>query len=120
MVDEVAFGQRKYHRGRFERKGGVQWGITQVKVNPITGKAKGIDIQLVANTRMEMVAPMVARKSAEGAILTTNCAKIYPGVLKQIKASRHLTVNHTENFQDPDTGATTNAIEGMHVEKKNV
>ena len=96
------------------REGGVQWAVTTARVNPDTGKTTGLDIQFVAKRNFEMCAPVVARNVGEGVVLSTDCAKIYPGIAKEIKASKHLTVNHSEHFRDPETGCHTNNVEGMH------
>ena len=45
--DETAFGKRKYHRGSRVRNGGVQWALTAIEVDPITGKSKALDIQFL-------------------------------------------------------------------------
>ena len=38
QIDETAFGKRKYNWGARRRKGGVQWGLTIVEVDQLTGK----------------------------------------------------------------------------------
>ena len=63
--DETAFGKRKYHRGSRVRNGGVQWALTAIQVDPITGKSEALDIQfLPLNKRSaEQITPLIVQEN---------------------------------------------------------
>ena len=75
-ADEVAFGTRKYYRGRRVRKHtGVQWGLTIVEVCPVTKSPVKMDLQmLMYNTRSaEVITPLIVQRCKPGGTLTTDC-----------------------------------------------
>ena len=45
--------------------------------------------------------------------MTTDMWKAYPAAAEAAHCE-HLTVNHSEGFKDPNTGAHTNNVEGIH------
>ena len=113
--DETAFGKRKYHRGRSVRNPGVQWGLTAVEVDPLTKKTIALDLQFLPYNRRntDTIVPKIVQRMKPGGVLTTDCWRAYPAAAEAAKVM-HLTVNHSVHFKDPDTGAHTNHVEGIH------
>ena len=115
-ADEVAFGSRKYYRGRRVRKHtGVQWGLTIVSVCPVTNSPLQIDLQMLKyNTRSaEVITPLIVQRCSPGGTLTTDCWKAYPAAAKAAGVV-HKTVNHSVEFVNRETGECTNRVEGLH------
>ena len=117
--DETAFGKHKYHRGSRVRNGGVQWALTAIQVDPITGKSEALDIQfLPLNQRSaKQITPLIVQRMKEGGTIFTDCWKAYPIAAKAAKCV-HKTVNHSEGFINKETGVHTNNVEGIHATLK--
>lgn len=102
-IDESKFGKRKYNRGH--RVEGV-WVFGMVER---TSERK---IKLVvvddrsASTLNDSLAKFVKKEST----IYSDRWKGYKDVIENF--AEHLTVNHSENYVDPFTGAHTNTIEG--------
>ncbi|XP_054269858.1 uncharacterized protein LOC128995988 [Macrosteles quadrilineatus] len=101
QIDEAKFGRRKYNRGRIIEG---QW---------VFG---GIDV----NTKRTFLVPVESRDSATllalirewilpGTTIISDCWRAYDCLGQE--GFRHLQVNHSVNFVDPETGAHTNNIE---------
>ena len=45
--------------------------------------------------------------------MVTDCWKAYPGAARAAQVN-HITVNHSKHFKDPETGAHSNNVEGIH------
>lgn len=117
--DETAFGKRKYHRGSRVRNGGVQWALTAIQVDPISGKSEALDIQfLPLNQRSaDQITPLIVQRMRPGGTIFTDCWKAYPIAAKAAKC-QHKTVNHSEGFINRETGVHTNNVEGIHATLK--
>ncbi|KAF0691177.1 DDE Tnp IS1595 domain-containing protein, partial [Aphis craccivora] len=102
-IDESKFGKRKYHRGhRVEGQwvfGGVERETGRCFLVPVECRDK--DTLLAAIT--DWILP--------GTTIISDCWKSYD-CLKD-NGYQHLTVNHSIQFKNPETGAHTNNVEGM-------
>lgn len=102
-VDESKFGRRKYNRGRVVEGQWVVGGICRE-----TGEifiAMCPENKRDAATLLQIIDDHVWENST----IITDCWKAYEG-LDESKW-RHLTVNHSQNFVDPSSGAHTQSIE---------
>ena len=115
QIDETAFGKRKYHVGRRRRNAGAQWGLTIVKVCPITGKTLRVDLVFLPDNKrgVAQLAPIIMNRMAPGGEIHTDCWRAYPECAARAECT-HKTVNHSEHFRDPDSGVHTNNVEGIH------
>ena len=48
-----------------------------------------------------------------GGMITTDLWKAYPAAAEAAQVE-HLTVNHSKEFKNPETGACTNNVKGIH------
>lgn len=99
-IDEAKFGKRKYNRGRIVKGqwvlGGVVRGTGESFFVPVPDRTKKTLIKIILKT----VRP--------GTIIITDCWRAYYTLRSRFK---YLTVNHSNNFVDPESGAHTNNIE---------
>ena len=116
QFDEVAFGTRKYHRGKRVRKSGVQWALTGVKMDPYYHKPQEVICKFLPYNRRgcDEIVPIVTKRMEVGSTLETDCWRAYPKAAKDSHCREHLTVNHSKTFKEYETGANTNAVEGIH------
>jgi transposase-like protein len=107
-IDESKFGKRNYHRGhRVEGTwvfGGVERESGKLFMVPVEKRDSATLIPLIK----EWILP--------GTTIISDCWRAYT-CLKD-EDFEHLTVNHSINFKDPDTGAHTNTIEGAWLHAK--
>ena len=115
QIDETAFGKRKWEKGKRQRKGGVQWGLTIVEVDPVTKHTLAVDLQMLAFNKRDVstIKPLVVQRMIQGGIVTTDSWKAYPQSV-QAAGCEHRVVNHRKEFVDSETGAHTNNVEGIH------
>ena len=101
QIDESKFGKRKYHRGhRVDGVwvfGGYEEGSGKVFMVP------------VAKRSAAYLLPIIRHFIAPGTTIISDCWRAYACLADE--GYQHLTVNHSINFRDPETGAHTNAIE---------
>jgi transposase-like protein len=102
-LDEVHLVKRKYQVGRLVR---AQWAFGGYDVETKEGF-----IFEVENCSRETILPLILAHVRPGSIVTTDCALIYSNLSDF--GFRHYTVNHSRNFVDPRTGATTNHVESQ-------
>lgn len=101
-VDESVISKRKYNRGR------SNW--------ESTGKCPEQNqcfVELVANRRAPTLNAILERNVAPGSIICTDIWRGYSQVaaIPVDPPFEHRTVNHSENFVDPDDGTCTNHVE---------
>ena len=110
QIDEAVVLKRKYNRGRsvptIWMLGGYQIGT------------KKAFLQIVPNRLRETIFPIIKTIVKPGSFIATDKFSVYHS-LNNLRDSRgfklyaHFSVNHSENFVDPDTSVHTNAIEGF-------
>lgn len=102
-VDESMFGKRKYNRGKRVKGtwvfGGVERGSNKCFIKPVESRGEDVLCKFVR----ENVLP--------GTLIVSDCWKGYVNLDKW--GYTHETVNHSQTFKDPVTGAHTNTIEGL-------
>lgn len=104
-VDETVITKRKYNRGRLVANqqwvfGGVERGTGHCFLVPIERKDADTLLPIITEHILPETTIMSDSWAAYGGIERLGCF------------FRHLTVNHSVNFVDPDTGAHTQTIEG--------
>ena len=102
-IDESKFGRTKYYRGRFTRGQWVFGGYCRE-----TGEFFAVP---VARRDTDTLLAVIKDKIHEGTTIISDCWRAYNCLV--LNGFRHLTVNHTYNFVDPETGAHTNNVERM-------
>ncbi|GFY05381.1 DDE_Tnp_IS1595 domain-containing protein [Trichonephila clavipes] len=111
-VDESKFGKRKFHKGRHVEGqwvfGGVERDSGKLFLVAVHDRTKRTLMQII----MEWIEP--------GTTIISDCWKGYNHDVLTAEGFNHLTVNHSLNFVDPDTGAHTNTIESTwrHVKSR--
>ena len=102
-IDECLLVRRKYNRGRLVRDqwvfGGREVDTLKCFVIPVENRTHNTLIREICNNILP------------GSIITSDCWAAY-GDLSEYGYT-HLTVNHSQNFVDPITHATTNHVENM-------
>ena len=100
-IDKSKFGKRKYNRGRMIEGQWVLGGICredeEVCLIPIPSHDK------------ETLLPIIKERIAPGTTILTDCWKSYDCLSEE--DFQHLTVNHSLNFVDPNTGCHTQNVE---------
>src|SRR5438132_4373931 len=104
-IDESKFGRRKYHRGRMIEGVWVVGGIEKTD-------EKRCFVKVVQDRTAETLHDVISRNVLPGSIVHTDLWRGYRGIEQELNMI-HRTVNHSENFIDPDTGVHTNTIEGL-------
>ena len=101
-IDESKFGKRKYHKGH-KVEGQWVFGGREKKY-----KSK-IFMVPVCNRKKETLLALIKKWILPGSIIHSDCWKAYSCLSKY--GYTHLTVNHSKEFVNPETGACTNSIE---------
>jgi len=102
-IDEAKFGKRKHNIGRIVG----QWvfgGVQRDTPNNFFSVP-------VPDRKADTLLDLIVKYVRQGSIIMSDCWRSY----RLIDAEKfvHLTVNHTYNFVDPDTGANTENVERM-------
>lgn len=100
-IDESKFGKRKYHKGR--RVDGV-WVFGGIERD-----SKKCFFTTVENRTADTLVNIIKQHIKPGSTIISDCWKAYNSLDKE--GFTHLTVNHSVNFVDPNSGAHTNTIE---------
>lgn len=100
-IDEAKLGKRKYKRGRVIDGqwifGEIDRGSKRIFYVPVPNRTKETLLRLI----QDWIAP--------GTTIMSDCWRMYDCL--EDEGFRRLTVNHSVNFVDPDTGAHTKNIE---------
>lgn len=102
-IDESKFGKRKYNRGHRVDGAWVFGGRER-------DDGRKCFFEVVAKRDKDTLLEIIKRKILPGTLIISDCWKAYDCLEKE--GYRHMTVNHSKNFKDPETGAHTNSIEG--------
>lgn len=102
-IDEAKFGKRKFNRGRLVDGVWVLGGICR--------ETRESFLVPVLRRDRETLIPIIINHVAPGTTIMTDCWRSYQTLNQQ--DFNHLTVNHSYNFVDPETGAHTQNIENL-------
>ena len=102
-IDESKFGKRKYNRGHLVEGQWVFGGVERENGN--------FFLVPVERRNRDTLIPIIQEWILPGTTIISDCWAPY-NILDQLDY-HHLTVNHSNNFVDPVTGACTNTIEGL-------
>lgn len=100
-IDESKFGKRKYHRGHHVEGQWVFGGYER-------GSGR-IFMVAVADRKAETLLPIIENWIEKGTTIVSDYWKAYDCL--DLNGFKHLKVNHSLHFKDPETGAHTNSIE---------
>lgn len=109
-IDETLMCKRKYHKGRLLNQVWIFGGICT--------DDKDIFAVIVPDRKKETLEKEILKHIEKGSIIISDLWNGYSGIENLNNDYKHLTVNHSENFVDPDTGADTNEIERLWKELK--
>lgn len=102
-IDETLLTRRKYNRGRLVGEqwifGGIERGSGKIFVVPVERR------------NADTLLPLIQQHILPGTSIISDLWAAYGRIPQLPEGYEHLTVNHSENFVDPETGAHTNAIE---------
>ena len=102
-IDESKFGKRKYNRGHQVNGVWVLGGVER------TAERKTF-LKIVEKRDAQTLLEAIAMNVKVGSIVYTDGWRSYNGI--PLLGMQHLSVNHSRNFVDPNTGVHTNTIEG--------
>ncbi len=109
-IDESKFGKRKYHRGKREEGVWVFGGIKR--------ESKRCFFEIVEDRSTQTLIPLIKKYIKPGTQIISDCWKAYSSLEKE--GYTHLTVNHSKEFKNPETGACTNLVESTWHAVKNL
>uniref|UniRef100_A0A914QR49 ISXO2-like transposase domain-containing protein n=1 Tax=Panagrolaimus davidi TaxID=227884 RepID=A0A914QR49_9BILA len=103
-IDETVITKRKYNRGRLVNQN--YWFFGGVE------RESG-EVFLVHVERRDALTllPIIQRYIRPGTTIISDLWRAYGGISRLPEGYNHYTVNHSQNFVDPETGAHTNKIE---------
>ena len=103
-IDESKFGKRKYRRGHAVEGVWVFGGIERMD-------EKRAFVEIAEDKTAATLLNAITRHVREGSIIYSDLWSSYVNINRDL-GFEHFTVNHSENFVDPETGTHTNTIEG--------
>ena len=122
QIDESAFGKRKYGRGHAVDTKWVFGGI-EILVDEKGRRSGGNFFSVVVlDRKRDTLFDAIRKFILPGSIIVSDCLKSYD-TIREIEGYNftHFSVNHSEHYKCPATGACTNTIEGKwNALKKNV
>jgi len=102
-IDETMVTRRKYNRGRLLQQIWVFGGVERV-----SGRCF---FEVVADRTETTLLEIIKRRICAGTTVISDCHRSYANLSRH--GFVHLTMNHSENFIDPETGAHTQTIESL-------
>jgi hypothetical protein len=103
-IDESKFGKRKYNKGHHVEGVWIFGGVERTEERRM--------FAVIVQDRTEKTLLDIRRKYVKpGSIIISDCWAAYNNIEEKLNME-HLTVNHSQTYKDPDTGAHTNTIEG--------
>ena len=102
-IDESKFGRRKYNRGRWQEGHWVFGGRERVTGNTFLVEVEKRDAATLV--------PLIQQYIRPCSVIFSNEWRAYSSL--QYLGYTHHTVNHSQNFVDPNTGAHTLTVERM-------
>lgn len=100
-VDESLIGSRKYNRGRYKNG---HWIIGMIE-----RQTNNVRFEKIVTRDRDTLLCVLKKYVHKNATIITDCWKGYTDVKSYFH--KHITVNHSENFISPSTGAHTQRIE---------
>ncbi|XP_046663933.1 uncharacterized protein LOC124356778 isoform X2 [Homalodisca vitripennis] len=104
-IDESVFAKRKYNVGRVPKKQWIFGGICH--------ETKDCFLFAVEDRSAASLMPIIVERIAPGTRIVSDKWRSYNGIRNANSNYDHNTVNHSENFIDPETGAHTNTVKRM-------
>ena len=102
-INESKFRKRKYNRGRVIEGQWVLGGICR--------ETKEVFLTTVQSRDSDTLIPIIKRRIKAGTTIISDCWRSYDCLSEE--DFKHLTVNHSLNFVNPDNGAHTQNIENL-------
>jgi hypothetical protein len=111
-IDESKFRKRKYHRGARRERQWIFGGVEQDNVDHMF-------LEIVTYHTKETLNFSIHKYIEPGTTIISDCWSAYDSTWLVQLGFYYMTVNHSQFFKDPITGAHTNSIEGtwMHVKR---
>ena len=103
-LDESKFGKRKHHRGHQVEGVWIFGGVERTA-------ERRLFLVPVESRDSTTLLNVIASHLLPGSIILTDMWRGYAGLAAA--GFTHLVVNHSLHFTDPDTGVSTNTIEGI-------
>ena len=105
QIDETVIAKRKYNRGRIVPQ---QWLFGAIDTISNHCILKCIDDRSKATLKR-----VIMETLTEGSIVHSDMWSSYMSIFRNNENFTHDTVNHSENFVNPETGVHTNTIENL-------
>nr|XP_042902419.1 uncharacterized protein LOC122270154 [Parasteatoda tepidariorum] len=102
-IDESKFGKRKYNRGKRVDGKWVFGGVER--------ESRRCFFEVAPDRTKKTLLSIIEQNILPGTTIMSDCWKSYDCLAGS--GFVHLSVNHSETFRDPETGAHTNKMEGL-------
>lgn len=103
-IDESKFAKRKYNVGHRVQGGWVFGGREK-------DDKRKVFMEAVPDRTADTLLAIIQKWVAPGSIIWSDCWRSYNKIPTLPEGYKHATVNHSQNFVDPETGTCTNRIE---------
>ena len=110
------FAKRKYNRGKRDGNGLWVFGGVEKRLRP-GGTQRRYFVCIVPDRTKETLKTAILAYIEQGSIITSDCWAAYKWLSEADSDYEHLTVNHSETYKDPETGACTNTIEATRPQR---